>query len=150
MLLNAPDSDFYPILSGKILERSESRNATKEDKDSVNRMGVKNFDGKLNWTSSRTAAEDLAQNILDVGANGTDYIEIKSFTNPLISLCDIVEIDYPIKNLNTGDKFVYVGSIHTTHYFNGDQDVIIERYVEGQTEVVYTNMPFYYQAKSKY
>jgi len=51
---------------------------------------------------------------------------------------------------NTGGKFVYVGSIHTTHYFNGDQDVIIERYVEGQTEVVYTNMPFYYQAKSKY
>lgn len=51
---------------------------------------------------------------------------------------------------NTGGKFVYVGSIHTTHYFNGDQDVIIERYVEGQTEVVYTNMPFYFPVKSKY
>lgn len=51
---------------------------------------------------------------------------------------------------NNNGKFAYVGGIHTTHYFNGDQDVLIERYVEGQTEVVYTNMPFYFQAKSKY
>ncbi len=51
---------------------------------------------------------------------------------------------------NNNSKFAYVGGIHTTHYFNGDQDVLIERYVEGQTEVVYTNMPFYFQAKSKY
>jgi hypothetical protein len=51
---------------------------------------------------------------------------------------------------NNASKFAYVGSIHTTHYFNGDQDVLIERYVEGQTEVVYTNMPFYFPAKSKY
>lgn len=122
VLLNAPDSGYYPILFGKIVERSQSRNATKEDKDSVNRMGVKNFDGKLQWTSSRTAAEDLAQNILDVGANGTDYIEIRSFTNPLVSLCDIVEIDYPIKNLNTGDKFV-VFSISTS-WSNGPEYTI--------------------------
>lgn len=51
---------------------------------------------------------------------------------------------------NTNGRFYYVGGIHTTHYFNGDQDVLIERYVEGQTQVVYTNMPFYLPVKSKY
>jgi hypothetical protein len=122
VLLNVDSSSSYPILFGKIAERSDSQNVTKSDDNSVNRMGVKKFEGTLVWTSSRNAAEDLAQNILDVASNGTDYIEIKSFTNPLVSLCDIVEIDYPIKNLNTGDKFV-VFSISTS-WSNGPEYTI--------------------------
>jgi hypothetical protein len=105
VLLNSSNL-YFPLLFGSIVEKSNQQNVTKEDKESVNRKGVKNFDGKLSWTSSRSAAEALAKNILDVSANGTDYIEIKSFTNPLVSLCDIIEIDYPTKNLNVGDKFV--------------------------------------------
>jgi hypothetical protein len=105
VLLNSEQS-YYPLLFGSIVEKTSGLNITKEDKESVNRKGVKNFDGKLLWTSSSSAAEALAQNILDISANGTDYIEIRSFTNPLVSLCDIIEIDYPTKNLNVGDKFV--------------------------------------------
>lgn len=105
VLLNT-DNSYYPLLYGKIVEKSDQSNVTKEDKDSVAKKGVKKFEQTLGWTSSRSAAESLAQNILDVSSNGTDYIQITSFTNPLLSLSDIVEIDYPIKNLNIGDKFV--------------------------------------------
>lgn len=51
---------------------------------------------------------------------------------------------------NNNSKFQYVGSINTTQYFDGSEDIIIERYTETGTEVLWTNMPFHLPAKSKY
>lgn len=51
---------------------------------------------------------------------------------------------------NNNSKFQYVGSVNTTRYFDGSEDIIIERYTETGTEVLWTNMPFHLPAKSKY
>jgi hypothetical protein len=51
---------------------------------------------------------------------------------------------------NNNSKFTYVGSVHTTNYFDGSEDILIERYTETGTEVLWTNMPFHVSAKSKY
>jgi hypothetical protein len=51
---------------------------------------------------------------------------------------------------NNNSKFQYVGSVNTTRYFDGSEDIIIERYTETGTEVLWTNMPFHITAKSKY
>lgn len=51
---------------------------------------------------------------------------------------------------NANSKFNYVGCVNTCHYFDGSEDVIIERYNDYGAEVVWTNMPFYTPAKSKY
>jgi len=51
---------------------------------------------------------------------------------------------------NNNSKFKYIGVVNTCMYYDNSQDIIIERYTDDGTEVVYTNMPFYRPAKSKY
>jgi len=51
---------------------------------------------------------------------------------------------------NNDSKFQYVGSVVTTNYFDGSEDIIIERYVDTGAQVVWTNMPYHIPAKSKY
>jgi len=52
---------------------------------------------------------------------------------------------------NSNSKFLYLGSVHTCNYFDGQEDIIIERYYQDEpTQVLWTNMPFYLPAKSKY
>ena len=51
---------------------------------------------------------------------------------------------------NANSKFNYVGCVNTCQYYDGSQDVIIERYGDSGTEVVWTNMPFHLPSKSKY
>lgn len=51
---------------------------------------------------------------------------------------------------NNNSKFKYIGVVNTCMFSDGSQDIIIERYTDDGTEVVYTNMPFYRTTKSKY
>lgn len=51
---------------------------------------------------------------------------------------------------NHNSKFLYVGCISTCHYFDGSEDILIERYDDNGTHVLWTNMPFHIPAKSKY
>jgi len=51
---------------------------------------------------------------------------------------------------NNDSKFKYIGVINTCMYFDGSQDILIEKYDGDSTQVVWTNMPFYQQSKSKY
>jgi hypothetical protein len=51
---------------------------------------------------------------------------------------------------NNNSKFEYIGCVNTTHYFDGSEDIIIERYTDIGTFVLWTNMPFHTPAKSKY
>ena len=106
VLLHGDKSNFYPVVYGKVFERGNEQKATKENKQSIARYGIKPFDATLPWTSDRAAAEKIAQQIIDVSSDGTQYIQITSFTNHLISLCDPVTIQYAVKNLDATQKFV--------------------------------------------
>lgn len=52
---------------------------------------------------------------------------------------------------NSNSRFIYLGCVNTCDYFDGKQDIIIERYSQDQPDqVVWTNMPFHAPVKSKY
>ena len=51
---------------------------------------------------------------------------------------------------NNNSTFQYIGCVKTTRYFDGSEDIIIERYTDIGTFVIWTNMPFHVPAKSKY
>jgi hypothetical protein len=51
---------------------------------------------------------------------------------------------------NEDDKFKYVGLIKTCDYFDGLKDIVVEKYHDQVTEIVYTNDPGYVVVKSKY
>ena len=106
VLVSDNNRSHYPLVYGKVFERGNEQKATKENKPSIARYGIKKYDNRLPWTSNRATAEKIAQQILDVSSDGTQYIEITSFTNHLISLCDPVTIQYAVKNLDTTQKFV--------------------------------------------
>lgn len=51
---------------------------------------------------------------------------------------------------NSNDKFYYCAMIKTCLYFDGKKDIYIEKYYNGNTEVVYSTEPYYLPPKSKY
>lgn len=106
VLVSGDKSSKYPLVYGRVFERGNEQKATKENKASIARYGIKKFDNNLPWTSNRASAEKIAQQLLDVSSDGTQYIEITSFTNHLISLCDPVTIQYAVKNLDATQRFV--------------------------------------------
>lgn len=44
---------------------------------------------------------------------------------------------------NSNDKFYYCALIKTCSYFDGKQDILIEKYSENGTQLVYSTDPFY-------
>ena len=106
VLLNG-GSDGYPRISGNVVEFADKdQTSVKTDDNSINRLGLKKFEQKLSWLTSKSIADTLASHILKVGKSGIRRITIESFTNPLIQIGDCVTIQYADKDFLSADRFI--------------------------------------------
>lgn len=76
----------------------------------IRRSGIVEIDIDNPWIQSREAAKSLGEWITAHWAGGADQINVTMFGNPLISIGDLVTVNYPDKNmLPTTHKYFVVG-----------------------------------------
>ena len=99
----------YPLIYGEVYDRGQEQLVKKEDTSSVQRVGIKKFDGDLSWASDRPTVEKIAKNLLDISSNGGVSIKIDSFSNHLISIGDCVTINYINRGHEELETFIVTG-----------------------------------------
>lgn len=99
----------YPFIYGEVYDKGQEQLVKKEDTSSIQRVGIKKFDGDLYWASDRSTVEKIAKNLLDISSNGGVSIKIDSFSNHLISIGDCVTINYINRGHEELETFIVAG-----------------------------------------
>ena len=99
----------YPLIYGEVYDRGQEQLVKKEDTSSIQRVGIKKFDGDLSWASDRPTVERIAKNLLNISSNGSVFIKIDSFSNHLISIGDCVNINYINRGHEEFETFIVIG-----------------------------------------
>ena len=81
------------------------------------------------WIQNESAAKDLAEWIKSEVVNRGKILNITTFGNPLLSLGDIVTINYPYQGLNGTEKFIITSIEHT--YTGGLETTVSCRNISG-------------------
>lgn len=100
------DSGGYPFIYGNIVERQSELTVEKKNDDSIQRIGKKTFDVSPAWITNNSAAEDAAQWIIDWQKNGILAAQMDTFSNPLHSILDFVDIKFDRLNITTSENFI--------------------------------------------
>ena len=106
VLLGGGNNSTYPLIYGSVVERQNTITVEKKDTDSIARIGEKKYDTSPAWITNKDAAEKTAQWVLDWQKNGVLLSEVGLFSNPLISLLDLVSVKFDRMNITTSDKFI--------------------------------------------
>jgi hypothetical protein len=104
--LDTIDSNLYPLVYGSIVETQQEIEVEKKNADSIRKFGENKIDLGGQWITTRAAADNLCEWVIDIMADGREIHEIDTFDNPLIEIGDVVDIDYDAKGLTTTSKYL--------------------------------------------
>jgi hypothetical protein len=86
------------------------------------------------WIQNEAAAKDLAEWIKLEVVNRGKVVNITTFGNPLLSLGDIVTINYPFQGFNGTEKFIVISIEHS--YDGGLETTVTCRLISGTVSTI--------------
>jgi hypothetical protein len=113
IVLNGDDSKSFSnnsvnqVLSvyGLPLMVKDGANVVSKNDDQIRRRGKIDSELSSDWIQSESMAQDIADWMNAHFSYGNDTVSVQIFGNPLIELCDVVHIKYPLKFIDD-DYFV--------------------------------------------
>lgn len=82
-----------------------------KNEDRIRRSGVQAVEIDNRWIQSKGEAQALANWIINHWSTGTDNIIISTFGNPLVTIGDIVTVNYPDKSMEKATHRYFVTSV---------------------------------------
>jgi len=101
-LVNVTDQGdlLYPFVYGAVLNEFEQVRINKQDAGSVSRWGEKKLEFAPQWINNRTAAESIAQYVVDLQKDGLKQLNITAWSMTLVQLGDTIRVYAPEKNID--------------------------------------------------
>lgn len=96
------------LIYGRKISVAEEDSSTVRNESAILKRGEVTVDFASNWTQSKAEATELGTWITKHWAGGADEIEVTSFANPLLSIGDLVAVNFSAGNMasNTHKYFI--------------------------------------------
>jgi len=105
------DSEFYSFyILGKYISQSGVLEYVENSASEYSTQEPVVFESK--WIQKQSDVVNLANWIKDIWSTKQKVINIEVFANPLLSVGDIITVNYPYNDLDTNDKFVITNINH--------------------------------------
>lgn len=122
-ILFGPDNavDQRMMVYGRLLEKSEGRLLSVEDKNSTRSLGVQELTVNADWIQTSAAANKLGSHIVEAMSMPVKTFEVKLFGNPYLKVGDMVVVHAPAQgasaerdesNINSANRYVVVSVSH--------------------------------------
>lgn len=106
------------VIYGRVVTQDEDEVVTVKDEAGIRRRGEAALDIESEWIQSESAAQAIADWIVEHWGKGCDEVELDVFGNPFIQIGDIVSVNHPVANVFAATHKYFVVEIKN-QYSNG-------------------------------
>jgi hypothetical protein len=122
------DVEHVTNVIGRTLEVDEAKEHVVKNEDQIRARGEIETQIESTWIQSEAAAKIVGEWITDFWSTGQDEVSATVFGNPLFEIGDLVEVDYPKKNMEPANNRYFITSV-SNDFTSGIETTLVMRRV---------------------